>query len=769
MSSSVVLSPGDAELDTAIEEMEAYQELLSRTYKKTGKIAPEVLVRHVLGSVPASEWPVRVEAMDALIRRIESIKQEKLRVEARPAGGSLLGIYATRRPGLGARPYRTSLIGVDPIQGRCDCPDFLKNSLGLCKHLLAVLDHLHARPRILQQARKEQEFADEKEASGLWWDPIRPLTGLGDWMDRVTWRGQPDAAAARSTRVVQAMRWFRKAENGAASLKSAYWEFPARRLELVEDLLKAIPAGAAGTRHDPSLRALLVHERQRLKLIVEQALTNAEIREGFKGTKRPLYPYQREGVQRFLGSGRLLLADDMGLGKTAQAIASCDMLWRSGRVKRGLIIAPASLKPQWAREWAVFSDLPIEIVNGSPAERKALYATRKEGFFIINYEQLLRDLEVVRAWDPDLVVLDEAQRIKNWQTKTALSVKGLAPDYRLVLTGTPMENRIDELASVVEWVDDMALEPKWRLGALHAIRADGRKDMIGVRHLSTIRDRLRHCMVRRVRQDVLDQLPPRTDTRVPVEMTEAQQDEHDALDQPIVILMQKAMLRPLTQVEFLRLMSLLTLQRIICNGLAQLRFEALWPTIRERKPDDGVLAGLSMPKLIELRQLIRQIVLEQGRKVVVFSQWRRMLTLAHWATQDQLAEKGYRAGFFTGAEGRKRRTQNIVEFHDDPEFRVLFASDAGGVGLNLQHAANCVINMDLPWNPAVLEQRIGASTGWARRTRSTSTTWSASRASSRGSPCWSIPSTRSSRACSMATPTRSSSASRRASCRGSRS
>ena len=123
----------------------------------------------------------------------------------------------------------------------------------------------------------------------------------------------------------------------------------------------------------------------------------------------------------------------------------------------------------------MFSDLPIEIVDGSPDDRQALYATRKEGFLIINYEQLLRDLEIVRAWNPDLVVLDEAQRIKNWATKTALSVKGLTPPYRLVLTGTPMENRIDELASVVEWVDDMALEPKWRLGAVHAIRADGRK------------------------------------------------------------------------------------------------------------------------------------------------------------------------------------------------------------------------------------------------------------------------------------------------------
>ncbi len=325
MSSSV------AELDTAIEEMEAYQELLSHASKRTGKIRPEVLVRHVMTIVPAPEWPVRVEAMDALIRRIESIKQEKLRVESRPAEGRLLGMYATRRPGSGARPYRTVLLGVDPIEGRCDCPDFLKNSLGVCKHLLTVLDHLHARPRVLQQAAKEQEWANGKEREGLWWDPIRPLTGLGDWLERVAWRGDVEAGAARSARAGQALRWFR-ATNGGGVLKSAYPEKPPRRIELVDDLLKAIPASAAGIRHDPALRALLVHERRRLELVVEKALAAPEIREGFRGLKRPLYPYQRDGVQRFLASGRLLLADDMGLGKTAQAIAACEILWHSGRV-----------------------------------------------------------------------------------------------------------------------------------------------------------------------------------------------------------------------------------------------------------------------------------------------------------------------------------------------------------------------------------------------------------------------------------------------------
>jgi superfamily II DNA/RNA helicase len=84
-----------------------------------------------------------------------------------------------------------------------------------------------------------------------------------------------------------------------------------------------------------------------------------------------------------------------------------------------------------------------------------------------------------------------------------------------------------------------------------------------------------------------------------------------------------------------------------------------------------------------------------------------MLTLAHWATYELLKSEGLHAGFFTGAEGQRRRTQNIVEFHDDPSFRMLFATDAGGVGLNLQRAANCVVNLELPWNPAVLEQRIG--------------------------------------------------------------
>jgi hypothetical protein len=683
-------------------QTEAYHELLSRLGRRSPKVPGELLVRHVLDCVPAEEWPVRIAALDAIVRRLEAARRDKLTLGGTPKEGRLLGTYFTRRKRSEARPYRTVVHSVDPILARCDCPDFLRNALGLCKHVLVVLETLYEKPARLKRALNEQAERETKAYPGLLWDPIRPLRGLGDWLERIAWVPSPRSPAAEAALA----RWFRRGDP-AWALKTTYADKPARRLELVEDLLEAVPSDPRAARRDPALIALLTGERERLKRVLGAALSPAELRSALKGLKRPLYTYQREGVERFLAAGRLLLADDMGLGKTAQAISCCHALQRAGRVRRGLIVAPAALKPQWAREWQIFTDLPITVIDGGPDERQAAYAACKAGFFIVNYEQVIRDLDVVRRWNPDLVVLDEAQRIKNWATKTALSIKGLTPPYRLVLTGTPMENRIDELASVVEWVDDQALEPKWRLPALHAIRADGKHEVTGVRELDTLRARLRPCMVRRVRQEVLDQLPPRTDTRVPVEMTEEQTGEHDALIQPIASLVNRAKLRPLTQEEFLKLMSLLTTQRIISNGLGQLYFESMWPSVRNRKPEDGVLAGLSAPKLAELRQLVRQVVLEQGRKVVVFSQWRRMLTLGHWAVSDLLAGEKLRAGFFTGAEAQRRRTQNIVEFHDDPTFRLLFASDAGGVGLNLQHASNCVINLELPWNPAVLEQRIG--------------------------------------------------------------
>ena len=639
------------------DEQEAYQVLLSRAHRKTGAIPAELLVRHVLSTTTDADWPVKREALEALLRRMAFGKTDGLAIASRPAGGRLLGNYTTRRKGSSARPYQTLLLQVDPLDGSCDCPDFLRSSLGICKHLVAVLEDLASKPRLFERAKVENS-----PTAAVRWHPVRPLTGAGDWLAQV----RPPVPVPSK---------------------------PEKRLALVEYLLGEIRDG----RREPALHALLRGERRRLQRPRD---VDAPLK-ALASLKQRLFAYQREGVYRFLLQGRLLLADDMGLGKTAQAIAACHALWHAGRIRRGLIVVPAALKPQWLREWQAFTDAPARIVDGNPDLRGGTFDSCKRGFLITNYEQLIRDVDLVRAWEPDLVVLDEAQRMKNWATKTALTVKQLDPPYRLVLTGTPMENRLEELASIVEWVDDLALEPKWRLVPWHMAAG-------GARNLDTLRQRLSGCMLRRVRQEVLTQLPERTDARVGVEMTPEQQAAHAELDPSIARLAHIGKKRPLTPPEFLKLMQLLATQRIISNGMAQLNFDEVWSDLQKiQRPTDSTLKGLASPKLIELRELIDQLVVEQGRKVVVFSQWKRMLKLADWATRSLLARAGARAAFFTGDEGPKRRTQNIVDFHDDPACRVLFASDAGGVGLNLQRAANACINLELPWNPAVLEQRIG--------------------------------------------------------------
>jgi superfamily II DNA/RNA helicase len=154
-------------------------------------------------------------------------------------------------------------------------------------------------------------------------------------------------------------------------------------------------------------------------------------------------------------------------------------------------------------------------------------------------------------------------------------------------------------------------------------------------------------------------------------------------------------------------MQLLTQQRMICNGIAQLNFATEWSRLDGQVATPALLDTLFMPKLPALRGIIEQLAVQQRRKVVVFSQWRNMLRLAEWSVRDLLTEHGMRAVFFTGAESAKLRERAIVEFHDHASVSVMFLSDAGGVGLNLQRAASCCINLEMPWNPAVLEQRIG--------------------------------------------------------------
>jgi hypothetical protein len=686
----LVIDDRDHDRGGTRDDSEALRVLSGEAARHRIGVPAHALAAHALRVTAGGDFAVARGALEALVRRAAATATDDLDVLAPPRGKDARGLYRVGRGGARERQYTVWLDEVAPLGGSCSCPDYAKAALGLCKHIV----------RAGLAARERRAGRAPARAPKLRWDPVRPLTGPGDWLDRLYWRGE----VSEDDHGIRAL--FAAGREERSFLRRSRADDPARRRAIIDALLAWLDDSGQSAA-EPAVPPLLRRERERLHRMTAGAVPAREVTTHLARMKRKLFPYQREGVRRFLDSGRLLLADDMGLGKTAQAIAACHVLVASGRAARALVVVPAALKPQWQREWAQFTDVAITMVDGPPPERAALYRKTRRGVLLVNYEQVVRDLPQLVAFAPDVLVLDEAQRIKNWETKTAVYVKRLEAPWRLVLTGTPMENRLDELASILECVDDHALEPRWRLGPWHATLADGEREVVGARNLDTLRARVAPSLLRRVREDVLDQLPPRRDVRVPVAMTPEQIALHDDHDVPIIQLMAAARRRPLRQPEFLRLMSLLTQQRILCNGIAQRDFEAVWPTLDGRAPTEPLLASLHSPKLGELREIMKGVLATTGRKVVVFSQWRRMLRLASWAVSDLLASAGARAVFFTGEESQKRRTQNVVDFHDDPTTRVLFASDAGGVGLNLQRAASACINLDLPWNPAVLEQRIG--------------------------------------------------------------
>src|SRR5258708_1807321 len=216
----------------------------------------------------------------------------------------------------------------------------------------------------------------------------------------------------------------------------------------------------------------------------------------------------------------------MGLGKTIQALAAAEIMARHYGVERVLIVCPTSLKHQWEREIVRFTDRQALVVGGLRARREQQYAARSGFFTITNYDTVHADLDLIARWSPDLVILDEAQRIKNWNTRTARSVKRIASPYAIVLSGTPLENRLEELVSIVGFVDRHRLGPTFRFLHEHQILDEFGK-VVGYRDLDRIGKTLAPVLIRRTKDQVLTQLPKRLDKNLFVPMTPQQRVHHE--------------------------------------------------------------------------------------------------------------------------------------------------------------------------------------------------------------------------------------------------
>ncbi len=264
--------------------------------------------------------------------------------------------------------------------------------------------------------------------------------------------------------------------------------------------------------------------------------------------KCELLPYQLDGIAFAAGAGRAVLADEMGLGKTIQGVGVAEFLAHNAGIARVLIVCPASLKSQWKAEIEKFSGRSVQLVAGRLAEREAQYAS-PAFFTVCNYEQVLRDFLPIERAAWDLIILDEGQRIKNWEAQTARIIKSLRSRFALVLTGTPIENRLDDLFSIVEFIDDQRLGPAFRFLHRHRTASETGK-VLGYKNLAALRRAIAPVLLRRTRVSVALDLPPRTKEIVRIAPTDEQLKMHNAHLQVVASITSKKFI---TEMDLMRL------------------------------------------------------------------------------------------------------------------------------------------------------------------------------------------------------------------------
>jgi SNF2 family DNA or RNA helicase len=447
----------------------------------------------------------------------------------------------------------------------------------------------------------------------------------------------------------------------------------------------------------------------------------------FKGE---LFPFQKLAVDRMIEAKHLLLAMEMGLGKTVVVIAAVEQLIDDGLVGGGIIIAPASIKYQWARMIDQFTEgtAKVAVVDGVPRKRLDWYSDYRCGrveYLIINPEQMVGDWDIVRRLPRDFIVADECQWAKNFAPKRSKRLKRLEATYQWGLTGQPVENRPEEIFSIFQWIDPTVLG-RFDIFDRSFISRDHFGRPRAYRNLATLHKLVSDHMVRHTRDQVKDQLPAITEQSIYVEMDEAGARLYRRIVRDLERALQQAFDEfgnfsltgfytgdpDLSQARG-DIMSKLTCLRMLLDSPDLLRRSAAHyrgeipggnrtgSVYAEELHLAGALEKVTeAPKIKATVELITDILdANPVNKCVVFSNFKDSLDLLATATKGLT-----QSVLFTGDVNAKNREVAKQRFALDADVRLFLSSDAGGVGLDLPQG-NYLISLDLPWSAGAYAQR----------------------------------------------------------------
>ncbi|MEC9094537.1 MAG: DEAD/DEAH box helicase, partial [Planctomycetota bacterium] len=369
------------------------------------------------------------------------------------------------------------------------------------------------------------------------------------------------------------------------------------------------------------------------------------------------FNYQYEGIAFLYPRQFGVLADEMGLGKTMQAISSIRLLLHAREINEVLLVCPKPLATNWIREFETWApEIPIEIIGGDQAKRNLQWANQQIPVKVANYELILRDIQLIKAANKhfDLVVLDEAQRIKNPRSSTSQSIKSLPRSRNWALTGTPIENSVDDLAGIFDFLSEGLVRPGM-----------SPRKMAG---------EVKNYILRRTKDEVLDDMPPKIINDVYLQLNENQQQAYDLAEQEGIIRLNKLGAELSVQHVFELVLRL----KQICNSD---------PLSSDSTKTERLEADL-------------EEVVASGQKAIVFSQW--------VGTLKEISGKltRFRPLEYHGKIPANRRDAVLEEFKNSQDRPVILMSyGTGSVGLNLQFC-RYVFLYDRWWNPAVEDQAI---------------------------------------------------------------
>jgi len=548
--------------------------------------------------------------------------------------------------------YTVFLRNFEEETGYSNSMDSKLNKLGTTKHIMFAFEKLKENKRLYNRLSKTFPFVE------IFCDPLNE--------NRISWY-YPTQLPLNEQLIIS--RYFKKAQFIKDKDVKLFLSFIAEAEN--HQLVKI----------RPEVRKVLEAAFEKDMLIQLKNISKPN----FSLINANLYDYQKEGIEFVLFKSVAIIADEMGLGKTIQAIGTAVLKKQLFDFKKTLIVCPASIKEQWKNEIEKFSHEKAIVVQGKPDERAELYKSDQHYFFIVNYETVLRDQVALNNAGIDFLVLDEAQRAKNYETKTANSLKRIDAKHKLVITGTPIENKLIDIFSIMGILNPYFLGPLWEFSYKHCLFDPVKQNKItGYYNLQELNTKLDQILIRREKRKVLNQLPQIQQTDIYLKLSPLQADYHASYGKALAKLIHKKFLTPY---DMQRIMLLLTNMRMVCNS----------SYLIDEETNES-------PKLDELKYMLLEKldIKNSNHKIIIFSEWIKV----HKLMGEMLRENNIGFVELNGKIPVKSRGALIRKFEENENYKVFLSTEAGGSGLNLQ-MADILINFELPWNPAKKNQRIG--------------------------------------------------------------